>query len=602
MWPPAFRYLARESQAVTKGGRPVSRRASVDLAERTLRLTGRTAAIGLDIGSSAVRAVELSAGTGRHQLRAVAQVGLPPGAVVEGEVRQPEIVAEALRRLWSEGGFSSRRVVAAVGGQRVIVREAQVTAMSASDFRSAMSFEVQDLIPIPVADAVLDFQILGPGQPAPDGRDRMRILLAAADRQAVDRLLGTLEQASLEAVGLDVHPLAALRAISTTNPGPACLVTIGAQLTVVTMKTADGGLLNRTLAIGSERMTAGLGLRLGVTSGEAEAVKRYATSSAGSGAARAAALVEEEAEPLVSQIIESIDYFQSQTGIDTVEELLVSGGGALTSQLLGTLGRAAGVPVSLVDPFAAIDNAVEIEVPDIDRAKIHCLSATGLAMWGAETPDARISLLPASVIEARRRRKALTASGVAAAVLVAGLGGLWFQRHESAAHLRAQAASIEAQSQALKSSSSSLGAVTSYFNAVAARRQALHSIGAGVDWPSLMREISAAMPASATLTSVNLTASTGTAGTTATSGTSATSATGTPAGAPGALAQLTMSVSAAGGVEAVATWLRSMATVPALTNVLVASSSSNGTTTTFTCSATVGPKAPRLTYSWETKK
>ena len=78
--------------------------------------------IGLDIGSTAVRAVELTGGESTVVIHA-AQVALPPGAVENGEVREPELVAEALRELWQRGGFKQKRVYLGVGNQRVVVRE-----------------------------------------------------------------------------------------------------------------------------------------------------------------------------------------------------------------------------------------------------------------------------------------------------------------------------------------------------------------------------------------------------------------------------------------------------------------------------------------------
>src|ERR1700726_4908403 len=85
--------------------------------------------IGLDIGSSAVRAAELVSGHGRMRLQRFGQVALPAGAVVDGEVAEPDTVGRALKRLWAETGFSSNRVVLGVSGQRVIVREADVPLM-----------------------------------------------------------------------------------------------------------------------------------------------------------------------------------------------------------------------------------------------------------------------------------------------------------------------------------------------------------------------------------------------------------------------------------------------------------------------------------------
>src|SRR5947208_1796368 len=118
------------------------------------------AAVGLDIGSSAVRAAEVSLDGARPVVRRFGQVALPPGAVVDGEVVDVAGVAAAIRRLWSDVGFKTNSVVVGLSSQRVIVRQAELPKMSKEDLASALSFEAQELIPIPVEDALLDAAIM----------------------------------------------------------------------------------------------------------------------------------------------------------------------------------------------------------------------------------------------------------------------------------------------------------------------------------------------------------------------------------------------------------------------------------------------------------
>lgn len=554
--------------------------------------TGRVRVVGLDIGSSAVRAVEVAGSGDKRRLARFAQVGLPLGAVTEGEVRDIQATADALKRLWSEGRFSTRKVVVAVGGQRVIVREADVTAMSAEDFRSAMSFEVQDLIPIPTSEALLDFQILGASPKAADGRDRMRILLAAADRTAVDQMLATLRAAGLDPVGVDVPPTAMLRAARADQiTGTVGLITIGADLTNVTVRAGERGLFSRTLGVGAAQLTRGLSIRLGVAPAEAEAVKRYAGEAQG-GSARAAALVGSEAAPLVEQVIESLDYFESQSG-SSMSALLISGGGSVTAGLPELLAGARSIPVVRVDPFAGMDcSGSGLSAADLDRARAVGLCATGLAAWSWEAPDRRLSLLPPEIAEARRRRQAAIAGAAAVGVLAAGLTGTWYTRHQQITSTKSTTATVVAQGAVIKGSGSALGAVNSYIEAVEGRQKALSATATGLDWPALIRQISAAMPANTTLSDIQVASAAPVAAT----GASTAAATSAPS------STLTLSVTAVGGEDTVAAWLRAMATVPALSNVWVGSSSSDGTKTTFICSATISAKAPVIAYAWEAKK
>src|SRR5438270_2618107 len=117
-------------------------------------------AVGLDVGTSAVRAVELVLGREQVTLTRFGQVALAPGVVRNGEVVDPPAVAAAIRRLWREAGFRSRQVILGVGNQRVVARQADLPEMSEEDLRSALQFQAEELIPIPIEEAILDYQIL----------------------------------------------------------------------------------------------------------------------------------------------------------------------------------------------------------------------------------------------------------------------------------------------------------------------------------------------------------------------------------------------------------------------------------------------------------
>src|SRR5947209_313772 len=117
----------------------------------------RPTAIGLDIGTSVVRAVELSYGRSGATLERFGQLVLPPGAVLDGQVVDEESVATALRKLWQATDLSHKRVVLGVANQRVIVRQLELPWLPQAELRASLGFQVQDLLPLPVNQTVLDF-------------------------------------------------------------------------------------------------------------------------------------------------------------------------------------------------------------------------------------------------------------------------------------------------------------------------------------------------------------------------------------------------------------------------------------------------------------
>nr|MDA8048221.1 type IV pilus assembly protein PilM [Actinomycetota bacterium] len=240
--------------------------------------------VGLDIGSSAVRAAEIEMGRdGRRILRRYAQIGLPAGHVVDGEIHNIPGVAGALRRMWNEAGFSTKKVVLGVSGPRVFIRQADVTAMRPEDMRSSLKFEAQDLVPIPMEDAVIDFSLLDDPRPAGgEGGETQRILLVAAHRDLLRSYLATMKEASLEAVVMDAAPLALMRAVpSVAGDGRTAevIVSIGAELTTVAVRQDGLPRFIRSLTVGGSKLTETIAHNLHIEMATAERLKRGAVDA-----------------------------------------------------------------------------------------------------------------------------------------------------------------------------------------------------------------------------------------------------------------------------------------------------------------------------------
>ena len=142
-----------------------------------------TTTIGLDIGSSAVRAVQVTAGTGGGPpvLDRIGQVILPPGAMRDGEIVDAEAVAEAVRALWARYGFKLRRVHLGLANQQVVVRQMELPYLPENELRQSLGCQVQDAIPIPVGQAILDYYALEHFE-NDEGQRFALILLVAAHR------------------------------------------------------------------------------------------------------------------------------------------------------------------------------------------------------------------------------------------------------------------------------------------------------------------------------------------------------------------------------------------------------------------------------------
>jgi type IV pilus assembly protein PilM len=234
--------------------------------------------IGVDVGSTAVRVAEVAAGEIPVIVRA-AQVPLPPGVVEAGEVRQPEVVAEALRELWSKAGVKSKQAHLGVGNQRVVVRELALPWLPEKELRDTLGFQVQEFIPMASDEAVLDFDPLG--EMDQGGRRMVRILLVAAHKPMVNALVEAALAAKLDPQGIDLTPFAVTRAVGSgdegldlDSTGDEAIVDIGAQVTSICVHDRGVTRFVRMLPSGGRDITLALASGLGVDDEMAERLKR----------------------------------------------------------------------------------------------------------------------------------------------------------------------------------------------------------------------------------------------------------------------------------------------------------------------------------------
>lgn len=317
-------------------------------------MAGRTA-IGLDVGTSGVRAAELSFGKHGVTLEKFGQVALPEGAVRDGEVVDAGSVGAALRQLWSHTGFSRKRVMLGVSNQRVIVRQVELPWMPLAELRKSLAFQVQDFLPMAVDQAVLDFhpvdEVAEPGQ----GRV-LRGLLVAAARDMVLSNVHAVERAGLKVDGVDLTSFAVLRSMGAFGASDAetvALVDVGAQVTNIVVHRAGVPLFVRILLMGGQDITDAVADSLGVPHAEAEALKQaqHLAADTHDGLVAAGRAVESGTAALVDEIRSSLDYFASSNAGPALERLVITGGGSRLAGLAERLEAATRLTVLAGNPL-----------------------------------------------------------------------------------------------------------------------------------------------------------------------------------------------------------------------------------------------------------
>lgn len=313
-------------------------------------------AIGLDIGTSGVRAAELSFGKGGVTLEKFGQVALPEGAVRDGEVLDGPAVTTAVRQLWSATKFSHKKVVLGVANQRVVVRQVELPAMAAADLKRSLAFQVQDYLPMPVDEAVLDFH--GVESFEFNGAPHVRGLLVAASRETVMANVRAVQGAGLQVGMVDLTSFAVLRSVGTRHHADIeteVLVDIGARVTNIVVHADGVPRFVRILLMGGQDITDSVAEKLGVPLSEAEGIKQtLGLVGAGGEHDRASRVVDSVAQNFLDEVRGSLDYYAASNPDFPIDRVVVSGGGSCLRGLTERLATTTRFDVVDSDPMSTL--------------------------------------------------------------------------------------------------------------------------------------------------------------------------------------------------------------------------------------------------------
>ena len=300
--------------------------------------------IGLDIGSSSIRAVEVRRGKDEYNLTNFGQVPLPPGTVQAGILQDPVAVTAALKQLWAACKFDTKKVVLGVTNPQLVVREMSVSNLPAKEMSKSLPFQVRDMLPLAVERSLLDFHPLED----PGDNPTVRGLLIAMPKDAVMTTVQAVERAGLHVVGVDLASFALLRAASRLDAQVEAIVDIGAEVTSVVVHADGEPLIVRTVPRGGAEITESLATRLGLDPAEAEAVKcRFGLH--GDGHPDTATAAADAVRPLVNELRSSFTYLASGERQKQVTRISLCGGSALMPGLAEHLQQLLNVAVMYAD-------------------------------------------------------------------------------------------------------------------------------------------------------------------------------------------------------------------------------------------------------------
>ncbi len=341
--------------------------------------------VGLEITEEGVRAAEVTLGRAPRVV-AFGSVPLPPGAAKDSEIFDTDAVVIALRQLWSRAGIKGRNVVLGIGSRRILVRDYTTQALRPDLLAQALPFQVQDLLPVPAEQAVLDFY------PVSQEGDQVSGLLVAAVAETVDELVTAVSKAKLTVDVVDLAPFALVRAVGAVpSPGETVAALYLGDHTTYVVVLRDSvprfvRIIPMEIATQAVRARAALGDQAEgapapvveevletVPPGDAPTRRR----SAARGLARTVVMTDAEVHDLVARLGSTLRFYADRSTDAPVTRVLVSGAGAGVDGVTAALAASLPMPVQTVGVSALVESKAAVPPGDAD---LDLVTTVGLAM------------------------------------------------------------------------------------------------------------------------------------------------------------------------------------------------------------------------------
>ncbi|HLY93785.1 MAG TPA: type IV pilus assembly protein PilM [Gaiellaceae bacterium] len=321
--------------------------------------------VGLKVGGSQIAAARV-ANNGAAELLQVAREPLAQGVVVNGELRDPDALADALKRFFARNKLPRKNVRLGIASNRIGVRVFDIAGIDDErQLDNAIRFRAQDTLPIPLDEAVLDYHILGESVDE-NGNAARRVLLVVAYRDLVDRYVAACRKAGISLVGIDLEAFALLRALAAPKPADqgtdAAFVAVAIGHDRSTFAVSNGRVCDFTRVIewGGSSLSVAVARALDMAPSEVESIKRLVSlesETAPEGIepadyARAVDAVQRQVQGFARELVSSLQFYQHQPGSLGIGEIVITGGTTNLAGLAGELERLIGVRVRVGDPLA----------------------------------------------------------------------------------------------------------------------------------------------------------------------------------------------------------------------------------------------------------
>lgn len=338
--------------------------------------------VGLDIGSSCIKAVELKKTKGEV---VVAHLGVEPLAsdiVVDSMIVDSTAVSNAITKIFTESGIKGKMVATSVSGHSVIVKKIAMQTMSDQELAAVIQTEAAQHIPFDIQDVNVDFQILSEDLAGP----QMDVLLVAVKKDKILNYTNVLSLAAKSPAVVDIDAFALQNCYEYNyEPAPgstAALLNLGASVMNINIVKGSTPLFTRDVSVGGNQYTDALQKELDLSFDDAESLKLGKKVGTVSEDAKMP-ILQQVTEIIVLEIQKTFDFFRATASGEHIERLYVAGGSSKVPGLVEALRQEFSLPVEILNPFQRVNPGVGGELVEQNAGQLAV--AVGLALRSFET-------------------------------------------------------------------------------------------------------------------------------------------------------------------------------------------------------------------------
>jgi type IV pilus assembly protein PilM len=350
---------------------------------------GSKSIVGLDIGSSTIKAVEISRRSNgeEFELTHLGVSRLPAEAIVQGAFLNSSAIVDGIREAIDNAKIKTKQIAAAVSGHSVIVKKVNLPSMTPEELDEQIRWEAEQYIPFDVNEVNLDFQILD----SSDGEGQMEVLLVAAKKDLIDDYVQVIQEAGLQPAVIDVASFAVENAFESNydiHPGEvAALVNIGAQVVNINIVQNGAPAFTRDITTAGNQYTEEIQKALSISFDEAERIKlggRRSEESQDVVPQEVEQAMQAVTETVVGEISRSLDFFAATSADSRIERVFLSGGGANVSGFEKIFHERTGLAVEIMNPLKRMVPTSRFEPEFVDELAPSLGVGVGLALRRVE--------------------------------------------------------------------------------------------------------------------------------------------------------------------------------------------------------------------------